>query len=1077
MTNPAPEQSGLLAEDGSTSKLLWDLRIEFRVHGDRAAEFIRSAQSVLHLEPHDGLPRQGEIVTYCLREALTSLLKAAPDGNSRPNWRKVSRQVVDEKKRYELSRDTPGVDQEALLRDLLNSIDEQARFHKSGSQRERQLIALLLQRAGRPPLTASDNPVRRYQGLLDDLNTGLHRQVSLQEAKKFYSDSISLLRRLFQDPKDRFSELKILAGLTSPSSADVERARELIVTPAQVHTFLSEATSIDWLDPLTEKGLLNPTSDNDGTPLSDVVQCFGPKHPERVAEWLRGRWKALIPDDTLIWLIVRAALDLKCHGIQLILDILGAHSHAPGVIKMTELSLNKMDPSSEKMWQLADRLLSFLVSKNHATTGDSMDATHSDGETMQEIINVLISGMNAGNATQRVQLIAWKISDATSGDPRWQYTGMLHLGTVADYAGSKEFGFVKGLVGAWIQAARAAKQWIPTDRLMGTLEKVPEIPAARMRAWLLSTSDDISEQRLIAEIADAIESRRPTGDELLLVERVERDVREAEVLSPWSAALGTPPSIQKVDRALAANEVPEQWRRARQWCSILPEEIKRQWRPALVRLAAECDVLDREAYREKPDAEIGVVVGSPIDQKRLESLPPLEASARVAAWRPKPGDWQVSYHGLGQTLGAVVSNDPEKWAQSPAEVVKALHHPRYITEYFAGLTTALRKKSMSVPAGKSVEVIAWVKTGPWPFTPLGGDAPYDTGWRETVRAGIELLQAFADRNVGYEGKNDAAWTIFSEGARERDEPASFLGEGPMTAAINRPCTSALQAVLSFMKYEYRATEKIRPEALTLLDEALRLDDDNGLQHRAILAPAVGFLHYIAPEWMEKRRELLFGSEAPDDMGQRTLELALEWGPADRWVLENFGSQLREAVREGATRAMTKLVSGMLAGVPGYATTEVLSFLESVEGGISNAGSELGHLLRNNEKEEYLSTALEFWRAAIKRTADLKGFGWMAVVRDADDGQWSELTLKTLERITGAIDGAEEVAERVSALQPERTRLRIMDLVVRNADRWSGYLINEKAVDLFRRATELERTDEYRRLQTALLERGVQLDDQ
>ena len=1076
MTNPAPEQSGIPAEDDSTSKLLEELRSEFGSHS-RAVEFIRSAQSVLHQEPHDGLPRQGEIVTYCLREALNTLLKAAPDGESRLNWGKVSRQVVDAKRRFERSRHTPGVDHVAPLRNLLNSIDELDSFHEQDSEHESQLIAVFVRRAGVRPLTAPDDPVKRCQRLRRQLNSGLHGTLSLQESASLYSESTSLLRQLFQNPIDRRAELQCLARVMSPSQSDVEQACKLIRTPAQLKFFLSEAVDIDWLEPLTEKQLLNPTDANGGAPLFHVVHRFGSTHPERVAEWLRGRWTALKPDDTLIRSIVHAALDLKTHGIQLILDIITAHSHISGIMDMAKLALEKVDSFSPHMWKLADVSLSFLVSKNRATTRDSMDATHSDYEAMQKITNALISGMNAGNAAQRVQLVAWKISDVTAGDPRWRYIRSRHLGTVADYADSKEPGFAKGLVGAWIQAARVAKQWIPTHPLMGTLEKVPEMLAARMRAWLLSTSDDISDKKLISEVADAIESRFPTGDDLLLIERVERDVREAETLSLWKAALGPAPSVREIDSAMEANEVPKRWRRAHRWCAILPGEVTDRWRRALVRLATKYGVLDRAAYRERPSAGIGVWIGSPIDQKELESLPPLEASARVAAWRPTPGDWKVSVHGLGQTLGTVVGKNPEEWAQAPVEVVKELRHPWYITEYFASLATVLKNKLLPVPAGKFVETIALAKTGPWPVTLPGGEHLYDTGWRETVRAGIKLLKAFADTDVGYEGQSGAAWAILSEGARERDEPARFLNGGPMAAAINRPCTSALQAVLSFMKYEYRAAKKVRPEALALLDEALRLDVDDGLQHRAILAPNVGFLHYIAPEWMEKRRELLFGSEAPVNVGQRTLEFALEWGAENRWVSERFGRQLRKAVKKGAPRAMTNLVSAMLTDVPGYSVTELLSFLDNVKDGISNAGSELGQLLRNNEKKEHLSTALEFWGAAIKRTADLKGFGWMAVVRDADDGQWSELTLKTLERITGAIDGAEEVAERVSALQPERTRLRIMDLVVRNADRWSGYLINEKAADLLRRATDLEGTDEYRRLRTALLERGLQIDDQ
>ena len=954
MTDPAPEQSGIPAEDGSTSKLLRDLRIEFGPRCNRTVEFIQSAHWVLHLEPHDDLPRQGEIVAYCLREAVDTL-KTALDGDSR----------------------------------------------------------------------LSEESMKRYVRFYRQASSDLHGELSHQKAAGLYADIILFLRQQFH----RREDLERLARVISPCVADVEEARQLIGNPAQLKFFLDEA-GIEWLDPLTERGFLYPTDTNSGAPLFHVVCRFGSTHPERVAEWLRDRWEAMKPDQAET--VVCAALGLEGYGIQLILDILSENGSDPEVIRMAKRAL--VDPSreqvcklaEEQVCKLADYLLRFLSSKYRVNPEASLGLTHRDYKMMHDVIRALIGGMNAGNAERRIQLMGRRLAAVSPDNPQAQIIGFLRPGTVADYADAKEREFVQALIGAWIQAVRVGKQWVRTDCLMDTLEDVPEILAARMRAWLLSTSDDISEKRLIAEVAESINCRLPTGDDLLLVERVERGVREAEVLSPWREALGRAPSISKIDGVLAANDVPERWHRAHEWCAILPAGVTDRWRSASEHLAAECGELDRAAYRERPSADIAVWVGSPIDQKELEPLPPLEASARVAAWRPKPGDWEVSFHGLGQTLRTVVGNNPEEWARSPAEVVTALHHPRYITEYFAGLATALRSKSVSVPAGKLVEVIAWVKTGPWPFTPLGGDAPYNTGWRETVRAGIELL-------------------------------------------------------LSFMKHEYRTAKKVRPEALALLDEALRLNGNDGLQHRAILAREVGSLHDIAPKWMKERGHLLFGSEAPDNMGQRTLELALEWGWANKWVLENFRSQLRKAVSKGATRAMTNLVSGMLAGVRGYTATEVLSFLDSVKGSISNAASELGHLLRNNEKEEYLSKAMDFWREAIKRSkANLRGFGWMVVVRNFDDQGWSKLTLRTLEQTKGVIDGAEEVAERVSALPPDPTRLRIMDFLVRNADPWSEDLINdinEKAVDLLRRATDLEGTDEYRRLRTALLERGVKIDDQ
>ena len=1002
MTNPVPEQSGIPAEGDSTSKLLRDLRIEFGPRCNRTVEFIRSAHWVLRLEPHDDLPRQGEIVAYCLREAVDTL-KTALDGDSRLGEESMKRYV---------------------------------RFYRQAS-------------------------------------SDLHGELSRQKAADLYADIILFLRQQFH----RREDLESLARVISPRPSDVEEACQLIGNPTQLEFFLSEA-GIEWLDPLTENGFLDLTVANGGAPFFHVVRRFGSTHPERVAEWLRSRWTAL-SDETLICTVASAALNLKRHGAQLLLDIISAHPRAFGVMREAELALDNVDPFSQHMWQLADRLLSYMAFKYRTEKEPSMYAEETPYYAAYKVVNALISGMNTENAMQRIRLIAWTLEALPLDDFDVQSVGSMRVVTVADFADSEERDFVKVLVGAWIQAARRAKPWTPTDCLIKTLEKVPKILAARMRAWLLSSSDDISEKRLIAEVAESINCRLPTGDDLLLVERIERNNRETEILSPWREALGAAPSIPEVDEFSAANDVPERWHRVHKWCSILPDGVTDRWRPVSARLAAKCGKFDRAAYRETPNAETGVFVGSPIDEKLLESLPPLEASAKVAAWRPTPGDCAVKFFELGKTLGTVVAKNPAVWSQSPIEVVKALHQPRYITAYLAALTIAIKEnKSMPVSAGKFVETIELMKTEPWKAIQLGDEYNYNTDWRGTVRAGVNLLRVFAEKCIGYEGRNDGVWTIFSEEARQHDKPMPAFGDGLMADAANRPRTSALQAVLSFMKHEYRAAKKVRPEALALLDEALRLDGDNGLQHRAILAPNVGLLHSIAPEWMEERRELLFGSEAPDDMGQRTLELALEWGTENRWVSERFGGQLRKSVKKGAPRAMMNLVSAMLAGVPGYSATAVLSFLDNVKNGISNAASELGQLLRDNPAIG-LSTAVAFWQEAIKRRkANLKGFGWMAAVCHFDDGKWSELTLCTLQRTKGAIDRAEKVAERVSALPPDPTRLRIMDFLVRNADPWSKDLINdinEKAVDLLRSATELESTDEYRRLRMALLERGLHLD--
>lgn len=104
-------------------QLLDHLVVEFGDHGERAVGFLRTAHSLLSLDPTVAPPRLPETVTYCLREAMKTIPASQALGGG-GLWRTASRAVSDARRRYELVRGVPGEDAQGALDDVLAAIDD-----------------------------------------------------------------------------------------------------------------------------------------------------------------------------------------------------------------------------------------------------------------------------------------------------------------------------------------------------------------------------------------------------------------------------------------------------------------------------------------------------------------------------------------------------------------------------------------------------------------------------------------------------------------------------------------------------------------------------------------------------------------------------------------------------------------------------------------------------------------------------------------------------------------------------------------------------------------------------------------
>ena len=104
---------------------------EFGEDGRRCVEFLETAH-VLLCGGFRSVPRWGQTVAYCLREAMTAVLEAARLGDA-GRWNEVSRGVVAAGREYRRAEDDPGPERDRLLGVLLARIDDLEGFSPRGA--------------------------------------------------------------------------------------------------------------------------------------------------------------------------------------------------------------------------------------------------------------------------------------------------------------------------------------------------------------------------------------------------------------------------------------------------------------------------------------------------------------------------------------------------------------------------------------------------------------------------------------------------------------------------------------------------------------------------------------------------------------------------------------------------------------------------------------------------------------------------------------------------------------------------------------------------------------------------------
>lgn len=1048
--------------------ILDHIRTEFGCQGERSVNFFKTARYLLD-KTDNKLPKLGELITYCLREGMTSILWSE-DNNVR---QKLNKDIVDAKKRYTSIQDIPMDDKQRALNELLNHIDQLDQVRFSGnSLHEEHLIAILRKRTGTEP---HEQDVKLYQGMIGKLNKALHSSISFNDTVQLWDQCIRLLTRLFLSPDVRKIKLKDLAQRDDPRESDFESLMNLIATPQHARLFFAEEISLSWLNLLITKKALDPPSDPDKTwPGFTVVKSLGEKYPIEISKWLIEMEKRFGHDlkrTQLIALAALRALEMNSPAHQVLYESVKKHPYDSIVVNFSIRGIMHFDPQDSMVKEIAD----IALNQNF----------WSGSNVLKPLFIALVEGINLKNVKKRLQLLCFKINKIDRNDHWRRIRESNPTGSITDWKYDREEDRFTELVFYLIKAISKTQSLLDLDSLLSVTDKLSGVVHSRIRSWILSNAEDVSHETLIDEISKVIGQRYPTGDDLPLLDKVINELEPEWYINYWRESLGPAPSVSEVGQSLASNNIPRSWWYTIRWLDILPVETFGMWTNSATILWSEFGRKNRnDLAKPQPVIEFKSV-DSPISADQLSTIPPLEAAGTIAQWRPDPSDWTASARRLATTLESVIQNNPSEWVTNPIAIISALRHPTYIDHYLRSVLKVIQNQSLpidNIPISEFVDVILLVFSNPWLPTSLDMSVldDLDQNWRGAERAAGELIREFANNNAGFNHKNDEVWNALERKVKTRSDILEYSDlNDVMFIAINHNCTQALETMFSFISYEYRDTKCIRTEALELIEACLNIDYPYGPFYRAIIAPKLNFLLYINPDWVHINTGLLIGSNAPEDLGQLTIDLALEWGQPNKWLLENSIHGIKDAVKRRVERSLYHLFVAMLWELPGYSIHNTVNFLFSLEEFPKETGLTISKLVAGVDVEDdYKERAIQLWSELINKSTTnnayktLGSFSHMSYVEFSDPEVWAEMTLQTLSKTGEKLDLPWQVAEHLVKIPPSSTTLKIMNSLLRTSTEEKGlqYMIKKQAIMLIEQSTDLKDTDEYLQLHTAIHER-------
>lgn len=958
------------------------------------------------------------------------------------------------------SRDGSDEDQQAALKNLSISIGDMAEIHEQDDLNRKRLIAVLVDRTGSFPSGEGARLVEEYSRLVGGANASLHTETTVDEAAGYWDESTSLLETLFMPPTMRNERLEELAGLAAPTPEDLAQLRQLVIVPGYLEKFLGSLTEPAWLDLLEMSGLINPPNTQSWWVGHSLVRALKDTHPNEILDTLEKLFSKSTKEVQSVYSIAWAAHDLGVLGRSLLLECLQLFPAAVAHLAIDEIGNG--EPSDDFVRAVSDIVLNPSVLATELYPDPLFDA--------------LVAGVNQDNYAERVTLLVQKIRKFDrKDDSPWPMLTFERGVSVADERRFRDDQHALQLLYSLTQAIAAALDFTSLSEMLELTDGLSKEPRGRIRPWVHAQLSTVTVDELFDEVESGLNTRRATIDDISLVDKL-LTTATAEASNQRVAAIyGLPPSEEVLSDAIASNDIPRPWLYRYSWSPLFSAEAIAAWKSTLETMSTKYGVPSREKILTKMFGEF-TTAESPIAVKDLAKQSKAELLETAAQWRPDRKDWLNSASDLAQGIVQVMKGDLPEWTSDPVGIATALVHPTYISRYIWMLAEELGNFDYDTAA--LIDLTDLVFDEPWPVERIGdeGHFDYDETWAAAQSASVKLITKLANADAAFGEDFDGVVARLAALAMRPEPDYEPSGSDPYERAINHYPSLAFQGLLAAAGWDFRSNGSVRSTITDTFTAALSLEGAIAEEIRSLLATRLPFLNTIAPEWLATAFTAIFTDEGDGSLGKTTIDVALKWASPRRRIFEELKPQVWEAVKEDVPNALSKILVAMLWRVDGYAVSEVVSRLKTLDK-LSSAGESLGRLLDNSTdlEDEIVQIAIGFWEQAIaSRTNEpLSGFGWFAIAKQVDDEKLAELLKATLESMDEPLDASYQVSKRLAEAVPSEAVLIVFDLMVRRQSHaFDQRMTYAAAGQVLKAATHLSDTSAYQRLRNALQERGL-----
>lgn len=1038
---------------------------------ERGSKILECLSTAAHLiaqarEDEAGL-RLVESAAYNLREALDAVVA---DRDAGPSGMPAVKEALE---RYRVASAGPEADDIAALRRLASDL---VRLEVAGDlvgHRTRQFLGWLEARTGIRPLQGDDDPSQQFSALRNAVNDTLHDSGTLLLVAGYYDDAVAWFIRVFTPPDERVQAIVELARTPFTDQSQVAALKTRIAYNAHhLVRFLSEVRDPAWLDALFVHGLIHTPRDGEPWPVAALVSGAGGIAPAATVSLLERLRSTAATGDPEQFLaldrnIIQLCLRLGPDAHALVAAIVRKRPSDHWVQRIAVYVAKEADPSAPIQATVADAVIA------NDTTSDASYQTRT-------MAGLLVDGLDAENARERVRLLAHKLAKlAASPRARVSPPGIAALNTPDDSDDLREEVLIvaerlTNTIGTWRNVG------LPTSDLLDIVAPIPGEIGERLVCRVLAGASDATRATKVSHLCDRLASPTATGDDRDLLADL-GDLGDDDT-AQLAAAFGQPSPAPEPDDDGSLG-LPSDWARAWRWSMVLPSAVLAGWEAAIAAVTDRHGVPDEGALSRRVPRFLSGRPESPYTTEQLSALEPIDAAELVAAWRIEPdtGVWGSSVYELGSALENAIATDVARWTDDPVQIVTTLREPAYIQRYLRVLEK--NAKPLVANIGAVMDAVALIHTEPWtPARLTRSEVDSDVAWSGLERPIVEMLAAFANAEADFGPHLDLAWQITDHLTRGLPQELPPLPEthdpeahdDAFGRAINSTYGQALETAISLGWLGHRRDQVTPPQFAELLDWVLTVPGAVGAELRAVLAAFRPVLEHSARDWLDLRHRDLFGGE----LGQVTFEATIKYPRPTAWLYENYRARIAEAALAGVPNAVALPLIGYLWEIDQFTIPSILGTYKGDVNVLRQTAEEIASLAQDmNADDPMLARALAFWDGMLDGTgstvpkAALAGAGRWAFV----DAVPIEDLLVRLDRTTDATGGdielATEVADRCREAQPSELGLRMLRRMQGHGEPWERDHAGRAGLDALAAAQGHGLATEFNALRDRLIELG------